>query len=172
MTRSDQAQPPSPAGPLLQRRRAGLRLAAMGCGVWLLGCGTPAPKPTRVEASILAASDLNPSVNGRPSPVLLRVYELRSQTAFNQADFMTLYQSDQGALAADLVAREEMMLQPGEQRTLNRQLAADTRFIGVIAAYRDLERAIWRAVVQVTPGQQQKLTLRADRLAVSAAVAR
>lgn len=172
MTRSVEGLPLNPDGHVPERRRAGLRLAALGCGALLLGCGTPAPKPTRVEASILAAADLNPSVNARPSPVLMRVYELRSQTAFNQADFMTLYQSDQASLAADLVAREEMMLQPGEKRSLNKQLAAETRFIGVVAAYRDLERAIWRAVVPVTPGQQQNLTIRADRLAVSAAVTR
>lgn len=172
MTRSDDGQPEHAEGHAPTRRRAGLQLAAVGCGLLLLGCGTPAPKPTRVEASIVAAGDLNPSVNDRPSPVLLRVYELRSQTAFNQADFMTLYQSDQASLAADLVAREEMMLQPGEKRSLNKQLAPDTRFIGVVAAYRDLERAIWRAVVPVTPGQQQSLTVRADRLAVSATVTR
>ena len=86
--------------------------AAVMC-VWLAapaltGCKStppPPPMPTPVTGSIQGASELNPSVNQRPSPVLLRVYELKSPTAFNQADFMALYQADQATLGADLVER-------------------------------------------------------------------
>jgi type VI secretion system protein VasD len=133
----------------------------------LAGCKTAPPPPTVIEASLQGSPQLNPSVSQRPSPLLLRVYELKSPTAFNQADFMSMYQSDQAALASDLVARDEVMLQPGETRPYKKQLAPETRFIGVIAAYRDLEQATWRVVVPVQVGKTQKLTIRADRLAVS-----
>jgi type VI secretion system protein VasD len=133
------------------------------------GCaGSSPPKPTRIEGTIAASAGLNPSVNQRPSPLLVRIYELRSPTAFNQADFMSLYQSDQATLAADLVVREEIMLQPGESRPFSRQLSPDTRFIGVVGAYRNLERATWRAVVAVKPNQSQKISVRADALTLTA----
>ena len=74
------------------------------------------PKATTVNGSIEAAAGLNPSVTQRPSPLMIRIYELKSAAAFNQADFMSLYQSDQVTLGADLLAKEEMMLQPGESR--------------------------------------------------------
>lgn len=150
-----------------QRRRA-LALAAALLAGTLAGCGSSAPKPTRLEGSIAAATGLNPSINERPSPLLLRIYELRSATAFSQADFMALYQSDQATLAADLVAREEVMLQPGEMRPYNKQLSPDTRFIGVVAVYRNVERATWRAIVQVPPNKTHKLAVRADSLALTA----
>jgi len=124
-------------------------------------------KGTTIDGRITAAADLNPSVSGRPSPLVLRVYELRSATAFNQSDFMALYQGDQAALAADLVAREEITLQPGESRPLKKPLGADTRFIGVVGLYRDLEHARWRAVAGVVPGKAQALQIRADALAVT-----
>ncbi len=149
-------------------RRTALALVVCGVAGALAACGTSAPKPARVEGSIAAAAGLNPSVNDRPSPLLLRIYELRSPTAFNQADFMALYQSDQATLAADLVAREEIMLQPGEMRPFNKQLSPETRFIGVMAVYRNLERATWRAVVAVPPNKTHKLAVRADSLALSA----
>jgi type VI secretion system protein VasD len=133
----------------------------------LSGCKS-APSPTPVSGSIQGVSELNPSVNQRPSPLLLRVYELKSETAFNKADFMALYQSDQATLGADLVAREEFMLAPGEIRPYRKTLAPETKFIGVVAAYRDLERATWRTIVPVhKAGQAQKLVIRADSLAVS-----
>jgi type VI secretion system protein VasD len=129
-----------------------------------------APKVTTVNGSIDAATGLNPSVTQRPSPLMLRVYELKSDATFNQADFMSLYQSDQATLGADLVAKEEMMLQPGESRPYARKLSAETRFVGVVAAYRNLEQATWRSIAAVQPGRAQKIAIRAEPLAVSATV--
>lgn len=126
--------------------------------------------PTSVGGNIVAAAGLNPSVSQRPSPLLLRVYELRSPTSFNQAEFMALYQADQATLGPDLVARDEFTLQPGETRPLKKQLGPDTRFLGVVAVYRDLEHARWRAVVPVQPNKAQKIAIRAEALAVSASV--
>ena len=143
----------------------GAALLGAGCG----GAPKP-PPPTVVNGAIQASPQLNPSVNQRPSPLVLRVYELKSPAAFNSADFMALYQGDQATLAADLVARDEFMLQPGENRPYKKTLGADTKFIGVIGAYRNLEKSTWRAVVQVIPNKPQTLTIRAGDLAVSAEV--
>lgn len=145
--------------------------AAAACAVWLVACAS-APSPTPLSGSITGASDLNPSVNQRPSPVLLRVYELKSPTAFDKADFMALYQADQATLGGDLVGREEIMLNPGEIRPYKKLAAPETRYIGVVAAYRNLERATWRAVAPLAAGREQKLVIRADSLAVSVAVQR
>jgi len=133
------------------------------------GCAS-GPKPTPVTGSIAASARVNPSVSKRPSPLLVRVYELKAVTAFNAADFVSLYQRDQAELGADLVAREEMTLAPGETKPLSKTLAPETRFVGVFAAYRDLEHARWRAVVPITPGQKQQITIQADELAVTATV--
>ena len=133
-----------------------LRLASaslLGAALLGAGCGgaPKPPPPTVVNGAIQASPQLNPSVNQRPSPLVLRVYELKSP-------------------AADLVAKDEFMLQPGENRPYKKTLGADTKFIGVIGAYRNLEKSTWRAVVQVIPNKPQTLTIRAGDLAVSAEV--
>ncbi|MFO1224529.1 MAG: type VI secretion system lipoprotein TssJ [Burkholderiaceae bacterium] len=150
-------------------RRACLTMLATGL---LAACSsTPKPvPPAKVNGTIQAAANLNPSVSGRPSPLHLRIYELKSATAFNRSDFMSLYQADQTALGADLVAREEHTLQPGESRPWVKTLGADTRFIGIVGLYRDLEHAVWRTVMPVQPGREYKLTIRADSLALSTSV--
>jgi type VI secretion system protein VasD len=138
--------------------------------VLIAGCGTSPPKPAKVNGTIQAAANLNPSVSDRPSPLRMRVYELKSAAAFNQADFMSLYQSDQAALGPDLTGREEFVLQPGEARPWVKTLGPETRFIGIVALYRDLEKAVWRTVLPVQPGREYKVNIRADALALSANV--
>lgn len=162
-------------GPTNPNRPMALRLAGvtlMGAALLGAGCGgaPKPPPPTVVSGAIQASPQLNPSVNQRPSPLVLRIYELKSPAVFNSADFMSLYQGDQATLAADLVARDEFMLQPGENRPYKKTLGADTKFIGVVGAYRNLEKATWRAVVQLIPNKPQTLTIRAGDLAVSAEV--
>ncbi len=169
MTRDDPMLFRSPAAGVDRCRLAIGAALLMGFAL-VAGCASSPPKPTLVNGTIQAAANLNPSVSQRPSPLMLRVYELRSPTAFNQADFMGLYSAEQAALGGDLLAREEMTLQPGETRPYNKTLNPETRFVGVFAAYRDLERARWRTVVAVQPNQAQKLTIRADGLALSAQV--
>lgn len=173
------------------RARALCLLAAAACLGTLAGCGSkplpapppiivqappppppppPKPIPTSVEASIVAAAALNPSVSNRPSPLVLRIYELRSDSAFQQAEFMALYQSDRSVLAADLVNRDELTLKPGDILPYARLLGPDTRFIGVLAVYRDLERARWRVVVPVQANRANQITVHADSLALTAVV--
>ncbi|PIM51005.1 type VI secretion system lipoprotein TssJ [Roseateles chitinivorans] len=154
-------------------------LLALGALGLLGGCSSidklnpfsSSPKPTEVRGSIQASAQLNPSVNKRPSPLLVRVYELKSANAFNAADFISLYQKDQAELGAEMVAREEMTLQPGESRPIAKKtLSPETRFIAVFGAYRDLEHARWRAVVPVIAGKKQEVLIQADELSVSASV--
>jgi type VI secretion system protein VasD len=131
---------------------------------------TPAPLPTLIAGTITAAANLNPSVNQRPSPLGVRLYEMRTVADFAKADFMALYQADVATLGSGLVLRDEFTLLPGESRAYQRTLSPDTRFIAVFAAYRDVERATWRASAAVQPGRKQTLVLRADSLALSLAI--
>lgn len=155
---------PSAQCPSSGRRHTALLLA----GLALSGCAMLGSSPAKVSGSVQAVAALNPSVNQRPSPLRIVVYELTSAAAFGKADFMALYQQDQATLGQEFVAREELTLQPGETRPYARTLAPQTRVLGVLAVYRDLERATWRTMVTVQPGKTQQLRIVADRLAISA----
>lgn len=125
------------------------------------------PKETRLNGAVAASADVNPDGRRRPSPVLLRLYELKAVAAFNASDFMSLFQRDQAELGADLLLREEFILQPGESRKLDRTLQAQTQFIGVFAAFRDVDRARWRAAEPVRVGASQAWQIRVDAAGVS-----
>lgn len=137
----------------------------------MLACSSPPkPAPTFLAGSIQVSAQVNPNANQRPSPLLLRVYELKAVAAFNGADFMSLYQRDQAELGSDFVAREEFVLAPGETKTFVKTLSADTQFLGVVAAFRDLDRSRWRSVIAVDPRKSQQVVIKAAALAIDTSV--
>jgi type VI secretion system protein VasD len=138
----------------------------------LTGCSSP-PKPpppatpTVLAAAVTANANVNPDARGRPSPVTVRIYGLKSRAAFDGADFFALDEKDKQTLGSDLVDKEEFQLKPGENRPLGKQLAPDILYLGVFAAFRDLERAQWRAVVRILPGQISVFEIRLEKSSVT-----
>jgi type VI secretion system protein VasD len=121
------------------------------------------PKPTVAELSFVIDANVNPDVTGRPSPVVVRIYELKSLAAFNRADFFTLYEKDRELLATDLVNRDEMPLLPGGKPQAITTLRSDTRYLGIVAAFRDIERAQWRASTPILLHQTTRMEIKLDR---------
>jgi type VI secretion system protein VasD len=123
----------------------------------------PPPKPSIAELSFVIDSNVNPDASGRPSPVLVRIYELRSVSAFNKADFFALYERDKEQLGADFIARDELPLMPGGAPQAITTLRSETRYVGVIAAFRDIERARWRASTPIFVNQTTRMEIKLDR---------
>jgi type VI secretion system protein VasD len=112
----------------------------------LAACAGAPPKPDKAKAIVSAGADVNPDSTGRPSPVVVRIYQLKEDVAFRNADFFALYDKEAQTLGADLLAREEFVLAPGDSRKVEFAVQHDTRFIGVAAAFRDIRNARWRAI--------------------------
>ena len=168
--RGDGAAPGS--GEAVQARRCALR---HGLGIAIAavtGCAAapspPPPPPPKLSVNVVAATYLNPDINGRASPVVLRVYELESPTQFTNAHFHALFDQDRATLASEIVAREEFVLRPGETKAIDKLLAPDTQAIGVMALFRDLERARWRAVAALTPAKDNIVTVVVDGIELRA----
>ncbi len=145
------------------------RLMSFACSMALLGgCGSSTPP--LLQGSIKAAPTTNPDLRGRPSPIVVRVYELKSLGAFNSADFFSLFEKESETLAGEMVGREEYDLQPAETRPYRRQLQPDTKFIGVVAAFRDLENSRWRQAAPVPAKKEVTLTVGIEAQTVTVAV--
>ncbi|HEX7868449.1 MAG TPA: type VI secretion system lipoprotein TssJ [Variovorax sp.] len=141
-------------GAATRRRIAVLGLA--GAGLLLAGCAAK-PVVTTVTVTLTAGADANPDARGRASPLTVRVYALKSPGPFEGSDFFSLFEKDQATLGAELVQREEVLLRPGETKKLDFNLPPDAKSMGVMAAYRDLDRARWREVRPVVTGKAQAL---------------
>ena len=145
-----------------------MRRLMLACAVALaVGCGS---SPPLLRGAITVDPNVNPDRAGRPSPIVVRVYELKSVAAFNGADFFALFENEQATLSSELVGREEFQLQPAETREYRRQLQPDTKFIGVVGAFRDLEQARWRQAVPVPSKSKPTITIGLQARAVSVTV--
>lgn len=126
------------------------------------------PSPiTEVQLKAVAAANVNPDGHKRPSPIVIRVYELQSRAQFESLDFISLSERDKDALGADLLSREEFVMRPGEAKALTKKVSPEARYIGITAGYRDLERAQWRAITAIQGLGTTDFNIKVDALAVS-----
>ena len=118
------------------------------------------PIVSQIQLSVLASTDVNPDARNRPSPITVRVYALKSAATFEAADFFSLFEKDASILGADMVQREELLLRPGDSKPLEMKLSPEAKALAVFAAYRDLDRARWRAVRVIEVGKAAKLQIK------------
>ncbi|MEE4330657.1 MAG: type VI secretion system lipoprotein TssJ [Wenzhouxiangella sp.] len=136
--------------------------------LFLSGCARDrTPPPTTVSVTLTAAADVNPDRNGRASPLMVRIYELRSAGVFENSDFFTLLEQDRAVLGSDQIARWEYQLEPGESMNLDATFQMGSGFVGVVAAYRDIAHARWRAIEPVEPNSVNEMEVIFDRLEVT-----
>ncbi len=154
------------------------------CSVLLASCASKPPpkppKPIETQTVISASADVNPDSAGRASPVVIRVFQLRGDAEFNDADFFALYDKEKETLAANLIMRDERTVLPGQELPLKLSLAPDTRFVGAIAGFRDVQSSHWRAIMPVpeikestkkkTPDPVRHITVRAEKEAINVTI--
>lgn len=137
-----------------------LRLGALGLALLLGACTSPrAPDPTRLDLTLKGGEDLNPNLNGRPSPLVVRLIELKNPVGFENAEFFSLYENAKQTLAPDWVAEEEVELRPGESRELKLRVQDASRYVGIYGAYRNLGGSQWRQVIQLRPAALAQIRL-------------
>ena len=143
-------------------------LTALITWMLLAGCSSLSPysNVTKVNLKLTGSDQLNPDLNGRPSPIVVRLFELKHPVTFENADFFSLYERAKESLNPDLVATEELELRPGETVELKLSVEEGSRYVGVLAAYRDLPETEWRYTVQVTPQELTEADLTLDQTGI------
>ncbi len=146
------------------------RFIILGVLTAIAACSAPPPPPTVVQLTLTATPDVNPSPTGQGAPLVVRIYQLGSASAFTGAEFFPLFNQDQATLGPDLIKRDELTLVPGQTKALTLTPTEQVKAIGVFAAYRDFQHATWRGNADVPPHQTTKVTVRAaaDGIAVKA----
>jgi hypothetical protein len=71
--------------------------------------------------------------------------------------------NDKALIGSDLLVRDEFILRPGDVKTIRRKSHPDLAAIGVVAGYRDLAQADWRAVQKIDPRPRSPGTARSCR---------
>jgi type VI secretion system protein VasD len=112
-----------------------------------------------VELTLSAAADVNLTSSGQNAPVAVRVYQLSSTAAFDQAEFFQLFREDAATLGSDVVKRDEYLLKPDSSQSLSLRPTDQVQAVGLFAVYRDFADKTWRANVAVPA--HEKTTMKA-----------
>lgn len=129
------------------RMLCALCLAAVGAGC----ASTQKSMPVPYELQLEVDPGVNPNRQDQPSPIMVGLYALGSDSQFLTLDFQALQDRARSSLGPDLVAVDQLILHPGEHRLLRRQGDPAVRYLGVVAGYRQLGGRRWRQSVPL-PG--------------------
>lgn len=149
------------------------RTLVFGSMMAVAGCGTlkSAPK-TSAAITILATDTINPSSTGLSSPVLLRIFALKTATAFLQRDFGAIFGGNAEALGDDLVSKREYLIQPGATIKYEEQLPPEVTVIGIVAGFRSIDTAQWRAQLPIKENGVNHISVKVDNINVTVALDR
>ena len=122
----------------------------------------------QIVVNIEAANNINPNVDGLASPLEIRIYQLQDSEAFNQANFIDLYNDDQGVLKAGLLSKRNLnSVLPNEKRQIVLPLVTGTQFVAVVAAFSNYREAKNKVILSVQPGLPIIIDTRIDGINVS-----
>jgi type VI secretion system protein VasD len=134
----------------------------------IAGCGSAPPKPVAVKAHIAASSDVNPNPQGRPSPVHVRVFQLKDDNAFLAADYWAIADKAEATLGPALLQVLERDLDAGAKDEVELKIDPAATVLGVVAEFADYRNpdAQWRTVVK-TPHKSLMDIIRKDRIDIT-----
>ena len=82
-------------------------------------------------------------------------------------EFSEIFYNDRKALGADLLGQKEFNVKPGDKLTYDDTVSPETRYIGIVAGFRDIENATWRTIAAATQENENALIVNVDSLSVS-----
>jgi len=136
----------------------GTSLLLSACGAWQAVSDTSSSAYRAVffkqvktlNVDLTARASLNPDDAGHPTSVAIRVYQLKDRQLFDGASYADLLKADRTVLAQDLQAASvSTVLNPGASASLTQPLQSDTKFIAVVAFYREPgSDGAWKRVIE------------------------
>ena len=134
-----------------------MALALASCG------GTQVTEVHTLKIKMAAAADVNPDMEGRPSPIILHILELSGVDQFNRADYFSLTRDDAVSLGGDMLNKTEVILTPGASKQTELKLNIQTSYLGFVGGYRDIDHSQWRITQEVVAGKTDWISVNVEK---------
>lgn len=144
--------------------KAGSGLVVMALALSLSGCGltqnvtdgTAAvtqslfyKQVNTLHLDIRTREALNNNASGVPLSTVVRIYQLKTRSAFDSTDYLSLLARDSQAVKADVVAQKDIRLQPGGAVMVEMPMDKRAQYVAVAAMFMAPDQAndTWRVVL-------------------------
>lgn len=117
--------------------------------------------PRTVALRVHAGAELNHDTQRQPLSLVVRLYKLKSASAFQQAPYETFVDSarEKQALGDDLVESRELMLVPGQKLEVKEKVPREAAFLGVVALFHSPAPQRWKLVFDAQAAEKTGLVL-------------
>ena len=122
---------------------------------------------TKVEIEFVAEENINPDYDERPSPVVVRAFELLDDRQFGREDFLNLYENADDRLGRDLLDTTILKeLAPEETRTEVLELTTEVKYIGLLAEFIQYQDAEAILLLPITEHKKNKFVVSIDSTSI------
>jgi type VI secretion system protein VasD len=137
--------------------------------VFLTACSSNSENKVDFSYTISASSNINPDIQGKPSAVIVRVYQLSNKINFENATYDELFESEHNALGTEFITLNEYLVDPDSKKEIDLKISENTKYIGVVVGYRSTDMVTWRTFTKVPEGSFWKssgLEIKVEKLSV------
>ena len=128
----------------------GLAIAVNACTTMNTKVGKMLNLDTDLKLSFKVDADINPDDQKTPSPLFIRLYELKSTKMFDRANFLDLFERDKETLGADMIAKQRLKrIKPGEDADVSFVLDEKTEFVGLYAEFSQYKNSSFKVVIPI-----------------------
>ena len=107
--------------------------------------------PQSVVLSLLASPSINPTPNGSPRPVVVRVYQLKNDARMYNAAFEDVWHDDKTALGDDIVKMDEVQLYPASRQDVKFERSEPVQHVAAVALFQEPKGRSWVSVFDLPP---------------------
>lgn len=135
----------------------------------LVACSSTTENTVDFNYSITASADINPDIAGRPSSVIVRIYQLSNKVNFENSSYDALFESNHNALGAEYITLDEYLIDPNSRKEVELKISENAKYIGVVVGYRSTDMVTWRTVKAVPKESFWKdsgIEIKIDKLSV------
>lgn len=105
---------------------------------------------TDLQIDFKVDADINPDELGKPSPVFIRMYELKDKKMMGKADFISIYERDKEVLGADMIESHKLRrFTPGETRTEHFVLDKNSNYVALYAEFLEFRQSKFKLIIPV-----------------------
>jgi type VI secretion system protein VasD len=133
-------------------------LSAVATAAAVFACSAPPPpkapekcQPQTISLSFFASPRINPTPEGQPRPLVIRVYELKADERLLNASFDQIWHEDKATLADDLVKMQEVEVYPATRVDLKVERAEPVNHIAAVALFREVKARSWITEIDLPP---------------------
>jgi type VI secretion system protein VasD len=110
------------------------------------------PPPDReIQIRVIGAEDLNLNEQKQALSVVLKLYRLKDNTAFNQLtpDVANSVEREKAFFKAELIEAKEQLLIPRQEHIFKEKIPADVQYIGIAGMFRAPNPKRWKVAIPV-----------------------